>query len=137
MRQGSRSLTIGASGCNFRCRYCSKANIALQDPEVLAHIYTMTPEELVGMARKLNCHSLIFNGNDCELDDIAEYLADIDPEIPWHILLQGIPNMHPYPGDVEIESDRRVPDTGADICIECFACNLYNQGCLGVIHRFK
>lgn len=26
---------------------------------------------------------------------------------------------------------------GADICMECFARNLYNQGCLGVIHRFK
>ena len=26
---------------------------------------------------------------------------------------------------------------GADICIECFARNLYNQGCLGVIHKFK
>lgn len=26
---------------------------------------------------------------------------------------------------------------GADICLECFARNLYNQGCLGVIHRFK
>jgi hypothetical protein len=26
---------------------------------------------------------------------------------------------------------------GADICIECFARNLYNQGCIGVIHRFK
>lgn len=24
---------------------------------------------------------------------------------------------------------------GADICMECFARNLYNQGCLGVIHR--
>jgi hypothetical protein len=26
---------------------------------------------------------------------------------------------------------------GADICVECFARNLYNQGCLGVIHNFK
>jgi hypothetical protein len=26
---------------------------------------------------------------------------------------------------------------GADICIECFARNLYNQGCLGVIHKLK
>jgi hypothetical protein len=26
---------------------------------------------------------------------------------------------------------------GADICIECFARNLYNQGCLGVIHSYK
>ncbi|MDD2715082.1 MAG: hypothetical protein PHW04_04200 [Candidatus Wallbacteria bacterium] len=24
---------------------------------------------------------------------------------------------------------------GADICVECFARNLYNQGCMGVIHR--
>ena len=26
---------------------------------------------------------------------------------------------------------------GADICLECFARNLYNQGCFGVIHRFR
>ena len=26
---------------------------------------------------------------------------------------------------------------GADICVECFARNLYNQGGFGVIHRFK
>ena len=26
---------------------------------------------------------------------------------------------------------------GADICVECFARNLYNQGCLGVIHRIR
>lgn len=25
--------------------------------------------------------------------------------------------------------------TGADICVECFARNLYNQGCLAVVHR--
>jgi len=26
---------------------------------------------------------------------------------------------------------------GADVSIECFARNLYNQGCLGVIHKHK
>jgi len=25
--------------------------------------------------------------------------------------------------------------TGADLCVECFARNLSNQGALGVIHR--
>ena len=177
---GSRSLTIGTTGCNFKCRYCSNAYIALQDPDTLKeHIYSMTPEELVGMAQKLNCHNIVFNVNeptvslpallklreivqraglpmgcltnaygteestellasvfdfinvglkgftskfyreyigvkkadpilrnlrrlagirhvevttpviqnvnDSELDDIAEFLANIDPEIPWHI----------------------------------------------------
>lgn len=177
---GSRSLTIGTTGCNFKCRYCSNAYIALQDPDTLKeHIYSMTPEELVGMAQKLNCHNIVFNVNeptvslpallqlreiaqkaglpmgcltngygteestellasifdfinvglkgftskfyreyigvkkadpilrnirrlagirhvevttpviqdvnDCELDEIAKFLASIDPEIPWHI----------------------------------------------------
>jgi pyruvate-formate lyase-activating enzyme len=177
---GNRTLTIGTKGCNFNCRYCSNAYIALEDPDtVTEHIYTMTPEELVRMAQKLNCSNIVFNVNeptvsipallklkeaansaglpmgcltnafgtekstemlasifdflniglkgftskfyrdyigikniepilrnirklagirhievttpviqgvnDCELDDIANFLADIDPEIPWHI----------------------------------------------------
>ncbi|HTY63815.1 MAG TPA: radical SAM protein [Acidobacteriota bacterium] len=62
---GSRSLTIGTSGCNFSCRYCSNAHIALHDPDTLSeHTYTMTPEELVGMGQKLNCHNIVFNVNE-------------------------------------------------------------------------
>jgi pyruvate formate lyase activating enzyme len=62
---GSRSLAIGTRGCNFKCRYCSNAHIALQDPDVLAeHTYMMTPEELVGMTQKLNCHNIVFNVNE-------------------------------------------------------------------------
>jgi len=62
---GSRSLTIGTRSCNFRCRYCSNAHIALQDPDILAeHTYSMTPEELVSMAQKLNCNNIVFNVNE-------------------------------------------------------------------------
>jgi pyruvate formate lyase activating enzyme len=62
---GSRSMTIGTSSCNFKCRYCSNSFIACQDPADLGeNIYTMTAEELVGMAQKLNCHNIVFNVNE-------------------------------------------------------------------------
>ncbi len=62
---GSRTLAIGTRGCNFNCRYCSNAYIALQDPATLSeNTYAMTPEELVRMAQKLKCHNIVFNVNE-------------------------------------------------------------------------
>lgn len=62
---GARTLTIGTRGCNFNCRYCSNAYVALADPSVPNdHIHEMTPEELVAMAIKLKCHNIVFNVNE-------------------------------------------------------------------------
>jgi len=62
---GNRTLTIGTRGCNFNCRYCSNAYVALRDPDATAdHIYTMTPESLAGMALKLSCRNIVFNVNE-------------------------------------------------------------------------
>ncbi len=62
---GSRCLVIGTSGCNFRCRYCSNAYIAKEDPEAQQdRMYHLPPDELVGMAQKLNCRSIVFNVNE-------------------------------------------------------------------------
>lgn len=62
---GSRSLTIGTSGCNFNCRYCSNAYIARRDPATLEeNTYTMAPDELVRMALKHKCHNIVFNVNE-------------------------------------------------------------------------
>ena len=62
---GSRTMTIGTTSCNFRCRYCSNAYVALGDPLLHAQtMYELTPEELVRQARKLACHSIVFNVNE-------------------------------------------------------------------------
>jgi pyruvate-formate lyase-activating enzyme len=62
---GSQCLAIGTTGCNFRCRYCSNAFIAKEDPEIQQdRMYRLSPRELVGMARKLNCRSIVFNVNE-------------------------------------------------------------------------
>ena len=62
---GSRCLVIGTMGCNFRCRYCSNAYIAKEDPETQQdRMYRLTPRELVGMAQRLNCWSIIFSVNE-------------------------------------------------------------------------
>ncbi len=62
---GSRCLVIGTASCNFRCRYCSNAYIAKEDPETQQdRMYNLTPRKLVGMAQKLNCRSIVFNVNE-------------------------------------------------------------------------
>ena len=62
---GSRSMTIGTTGCNLNCRYCSNAYIAKEDPVGLQDkMYAFTAEELVKMARKLGCHNIVFNVNE-------------------------------------------------------------------------
>lgn len=62
---GSRCLTIGTAGCNFRCSYCSNAHIAKEDPELQqAKMFNIPPDELVNMAKRMACRSIIFNVNE-------------------------------------------------------------------------
>jgi len=62
---GSRCLTIGTSSCNFRCSYCSNAYIAKEDPALQQDkMFNLTASELVAMAGKLNCQSIVFNVNE-------------------------------------------------------------------------
>lgn len=62
---GSRSMTIGTTGCNMDCRYCSNGYIAKEDPAKLQNaLYEFTPGELVRMAEKLGCHNIVFNVNE-------------------------------------------------------------------------
>jgi pyruvate-formate lyase-activating enzyme len=62
---GTRTLAIGTSSCNFSCRYCSNAYIARHDPATLAEtMHDMAPEDLVRMAQKLDCRTIVFNVNE-------------------------------------------------------------------------
>jgi len=62
---GSRCLTIGTASCNFRCSYCSNAHIAKEDPELQQEkMFNIPPVELVAMAKRMNCRSIIFNVNE-------------------------------------------------------------------------
>jgi pyruvate formate lyase activating enzyme len=62
---GSRSMTLGTSSCNFKCRYCSNGFIARQRPEeVQERMFNLTPRDLVGLAKKGGCHNIVFNVNE-------------------------------------------------------------------------
>lgn len=62
---GTRSMMIGTASCNFRCRYCSNAFIAKEDPEVLQdRMYAMSPARLIETAKKLDCHNIVFSVNE-------------------------------------------------------------------------
>jgi hypothetical protein len=70
-----------------------------------------------------------------ENDAKREYpLSGYFLDIPQHTLASDFPGK-----SIAVGNHSMFVHTifGADICLECFARNLYNQGCLGVIHRFK
>ena len=62
---GSRCLAIGTTSCNFKCRYCSNAHVAKEDPAIQQdRMYHLEPRELVSMARKASCRAIVFNVNE-------------------------------------------------------------------------
>lgn len=62
---GSRCLTIGTFGCNLLCRYCLNGFVARRDPDDLVdQMMDLGVEEVVSQARKMGCHSIVFNVNE-------------------------------------------------------------------------
>ena len=90
---GSRSMAIGTSSCNFRCRYCSNAHIAKADPEAQqGRMYQISPVKLVGMASRLGCHNIVFSVNEPTVSipsllDVAEQARSAG--IPMGCLTNG------------------------------------------------
>lgn len=83
---GSRCLTVGTSGCNFNCKYCSNGFIAKEDPVFLQdRLLDYSPCEIVGMAKKLGCHNIVFNVNEPTVS--LPTLMEVSKEAK----MQGIP----------------------------------------------
>ena len=79
VRPGSRALVIGTMGCNFRCRYCSNAFIAKEDPAVVRErMLRLSPAEVVRKARQMGCAGIVFNVNEpaVSLPSLQELAAE-------------------------------------------------------------
>jgi pyruvate formate lyase activating enzyme len=71
-RPGSRVLSIGTVGCNWRCLYCQNAEIS---QEHLVQGRTLLPLDAVRMAERLDCQGVTFTYNEPTI--FAEYALDI------------------------------------------------------------
>jgi len=58
---GSKSLSIAAAGCNFRCQFCDNWEISQNiDEQREIEGQTYTPEDIVKLAEKNNCKSIAY-----------------------------------------------------------------------------
>lgn len=71
-RPGSRVLSIGTVGCNWRCQYCQNAEIS-QEHEVQGR--DLSPRAAVAMARRYDCEGVTFTYNEPTI--FAEYALDV------------------------------------------------------------
>ena len=71
-RPGTRVLSIGTVGCNWRCLYCQNAEIS-QEREIQGRPFS--PVTAVAQARRLGCAGVTFTYNEPTI--FAEYAADV------------------------------------------------------------
>jgi len=71
-RPGSRVLSIGTVGCNWRCQYCQNAEIS-QEHEVAGR--PLAPAEAVRIAKELDCQGVTFTYNEPTI--FIEYALDV------------------------------------------------------------
>lgn len=59
---GTKSLSIAAAGCNFRCQFCDNWEISQSVDEQVESVEgkDYTPEEIVKLAEKNNCKSIAY-----------------------------------------------------------------------------
>lgn len=90
---GTRCLSIGTYSCNFRCKYCSNAFIAKEDPKIhRGSMHHIPARKLVDIAKKLNCHTIIFNINEptVSLPSLLEVAREAQvADIPMGCLTNG------------------------------------------------
>jgi len=71
-RPGSRVLSIGTVGCNWRCQYCQNAEIS-QEHDVVGR--PLSPDAAVALARELDCAGITFTYNEPTI--FIEYAIDV------------------------------------------------------------
>lgn len=57
---GSRSFSIGAMGCNFKCLHCQNASISQVDAHHVPSGHKVAPAELVAQALAAGCRSVAY-----------------------------------------------------------------------------
>jgi len=71
-RPGSRVLSIGTVGCNWRCQYCQNAEIS---QEHVVQGRELSPAAAVRLARQLDCDGVTFTYNEPTI--FLEYAVDV------------------------------------------------------------
>jgi pyruvate formate lyase activating enzyme len=71
---GTQALSIATVGCNMRCNFCQNWEISQSSPDEVNPI-SMTPQEVVSLARKYDCQSIAFTYTEPTI--FYEYMLDI------------------------------------------------------------
>lgn len=61
---GSKSYSIGTTGCNFKCKFCQNADISQVKLENFPFVKELTPEEAVKDALRNDCKSISYTYNE-------------------------------------------------------------------------
>ncbi|MGQ1889384.1 AmmeMemoRadiSam system radical SAM enzyme [Thermophagus sp. OGC60D27] len=128
---GSKTLSIGTSGCNFQCSFCQNCEISqVGDEQFVNQGSLATPEEIVKEALQAGCKSIAYTYNEPTI--FYEYAYDI-AEIARQ---QGIKNIFVSNGFMTEEMlDQIIPRLDAiNIDLKAFKNETYQHLTGGRLH---
>ena len=135
---GSRSFSIAAVGCNFRCDFCQNYEIS-QMPREENRItgQDVAPEEIVAMARKTGCKTIAYTYTEPTI--YFEYAYDIAQRASK----EGLKNIFVTNGYMTEEALRTLHPHlhGANVDLKAFRDEFYRERCggrlEGVLHSLR
>ncbi|RME52129.1 AmmeMemoRadiSam system radical SAM enzyme [Candidatus Woesearchaeota archaeon] len=71
---GTRALSFGTVGCNFRCAFCQNHDMSQASKDGIFFGEDAQPEAIVALAKKLGCHSIAYTYNEPAI--FIEYAHD-------------------------------------------------------------
>ncbi|MRJ06511.1 MAG: AmmeMemoRadiSam system radical SAM enzyme [Epsilonproteobacteria bacterium] len=135
---GSRTLSLGTVGCNFKCPFCQNWQIS-QSREV-DNSHFVPPEQIVEVAIRYNCQSIAYTYNEPSI--FYPYARDIGV-LAKEKGLKNIFVTNGFESEYEIEDMKKWVD-GANIDLKSFNPDYYRkvlkgdlEGVLDTIRRLK
>jgi len=125
---GSRSFSIAAAGCNFRCDFCQNYEIS-QMPRDRKQIWgeDVGPEEIVALAKKADCRTIAYTYTEPTI--YFEYALDIARLAS----AEGLKNIFVTNGYMTEEALRAFHPHlhGANVDLKAFRDEFYEKRCGG------
>ncbi|MEF8879355.1 MAG: AmmeMemoRadiSam system radical SAM enzyme [Candidatus Thermoplasmatota archaeon] len=63
-KPGTKALSLGTVGCNFRCMHCQNATISRASPDDFPYMKNYSPEEIVSLAKDKGCEGIAWTYNE-------------------------------------------------------------------------
>jgi pyruvate formate lyase activating enzyme len=130
---GTKTLSFGTYGCNFKCSFCQNYHLSHNIPENYENYAFSTPQEIVSLAKKLGAPSISYTYNEPTV--FAEFILET-ATLAKNSGLKNVMVTNGYTNPAPIKELCRVVDA-VNIDLKSFSNEFYSKNCSARISPVK